>query len=62
MSPTAQLTSEQLEVIIEQRKNIVIGAREVQEQVEDGEEFLDPANTSTVLNTVLSTINEFVHK
>jgi len=40
-----------------------IGAWDVQEQVEDGEEVLDPANTSSVLNTVLSTINnEFEHE
>ena len=39
------------------------GAKEVQEQVEDGDEVLDPANMSSVLNTVLSTINnEFEHK
>jgi len=38
-------------------------AREVQEQVEDGEEVLDPENTSSVLNTVLNTINhEFEHE
>jgi hypothetical protein len=38
-------------------------AREVQEQVEDGEEVLDPGNTSSVLNSVLNTINnKFVHK
>jgi len=38
-------------------------ATEVQEQVEDGEEALDPANTSSVLNTVLSTIhNKLEHE
>jgi len=38
-------------------------AREVQEQVEDGEEVLDPANASSVLNAVLTTINnEFDHE
>jgi hypothetical protein len=37
-------------------------ARDVQEQVEDGEEVLDQANPSSVLNKVLSTINnEFEH-
>jgi len=63
MSPSAQLTSEQLKEIIEDDKNTDKGAREVQDQVEDGEEVLDPANTSSVLNTVLSTINnEFEHE
>ena len=38
------------------------GAREVQEQV-DGEENLDPDNTSSVLNPVLNTINnKFEHE
>jgi len=63
MSPSAQLTSEQLNEIIENEKNTEKDAREVQEQVEDGEEVLDPANTSSVLNTVLSTINnKFEHE
>jgi len=63
MSPSAQLTSEQLKEIIEDEKNTDKSAREVQEQVEDGEEVLDPANTSSVLNMVLSTINnEFEHE
>ena len=63
MSPSAQLTSEQLKEIIEDEKNTDKDAREVQEQVEDGEEVLDPANTSSVLNTILSTIkNEFEHE
>jgi len=39
------------------------GAREVQEQVENGEEVLDPDNTSSVLSTVLNQINnEFEHE
>jgi len=62
MSPSSQLTSEQLKEIIEDEENTDKGAREVQEQVEDGEEILDPANTSSAFNTVLSTINnEFEH-
>jgi len=62
MSPPAQLTSEQLQEIIEDEKKTDQGAREVQEQV-DGEEDLDPENTSSVLNTVLNTINnEFEHE
>jgi hypothetical protein len=63
MSLSAQLTSEQLKEIIEDEKNTDKSAREVQEQVEDGEEVLDPENTSAVLNTVLNTINnEFEHE
>jgi hypothetical protein len=63
MSPSAQLTSEQLKEIIEDKKKTNQGAREVQEQVEDGEEVLDPENTSSVLCTVLNTINnEFEHE
>jgi len=63
MIPSAHLTSEQLQEIIEYEKNTDNGAREVQEQVQDSEEVLDPADTSSVLNTVLSTINnEFEHE
>jgi len=63
MSPSAQLTSWQLKEIIEDEKNTVKGARDIQEQMQDGGEVLDPANTSSLLNTVLSTINnEFEHE
>ena len=62
MSPSAKLTSEQLKEISEDGKKTNQGAREVQEQV-DGEEDLDPDNTSSVLNTVLKTINhKFEHE
>jgi len=63
MSPSAQLISEQLKVIIEDKKNTDKEAREVQEQVENSEEALDPANTSSILNTVLVSINnKFEHE
>jgi len=63
MSPSTQLTSEQLKEIIEDEKKTDHGSREVQEQVEDGEEVLDPENTHSVLSTVLNTINnEFEHE
>jgi len=63
MSPSAQLTSEQLKEIIEDEKKPDQGSREVQEEVEDGEEVLDPDTTSSVLSTVLNTINnEFEHE
>ena len=39
------------------------GGREVQGHMEDAEEVLDPENTSSVLSTVLNTINnEFQHE
>jgi hypothetical protein len=57
MSPSAQRTSEQLKEIIDDEIKTDQGARQVQEQVEDGEEVLDPENTSSVLNTLLNTIN-----
>jgi len=57
MSSSAQRTSEQLKEIIEDEMNTDQGAGEVQEQVEDGEEDLDPDNTSSVLTTDLNTIN-----
>ena len=57
MSQSAQLTSEQLTEIIEYEKKTDKGAREVQEQAEDGEEDHDPENTASVLNTALDTIN-----
>jgi len=63
MSLSTQLTSEGLKEIIEDEKNTDKCARIVQEQVEDGEEVLDPENKSSVLNTVLNTINnEFEHQ
>jgi hypothetical protein len=63
MSPSAQLTSEQLKEILEDDMNTDKGAREVRKQVEDGEEVLDPANRRSVLNLVLSTINnKFEHE
>jgi len=63
MSPSAQLTSEQLKEIIEDEKKTNQSAGEVQEQVEDREEVLDPDNTSSVLSTVSNTINnEFEHE
>jgi len=63
MSLSVQLTSEQLKEIIEDEKDTDKSARDVQEQVEAGEEVLDPENTSSVLNTVLNTINnKFEHK
>ena len=46
MSPSAQRTYEQLKGIIEDEKHTDRGARVVQVQGEDGEEVLDPANTS----------------
>jgi len=63
MSLSAKITSEQLKEIIEDEKNRVKSAREVQEQVEDGEEVLDPEFTTPVLNRVLNPINnEFEHE
>jgi len=63
MSPSAQLTYEQLKENIEDEKKTDQRAREVQEQVEDCETVLDPDNTSSVLSTVLNTINnEFEHE
>jgi hypothetical protein len=63
MIPSAQPTSVQLKEIIEDEKQTDQGSREAQEQVEDGEEVLDPDNTTWVLSTVLSRINnEFEHE
>jgi len=63
MSPSAQLTSEQLKEIIVDETKTDRGAIEVQEQVEDCEEVLDPENTRSVLTTALNTINnEFEHE
>ena len=56
MSPSAQLTLDQLKGIIEHEKQTDQRAIEVHEQV-DGEEYLNPDDTSSVLNTVLNTIN-----
>jgi len=56
MSASAQPISEQLNKIIEDKKKTNQGAREVQEQV-DGEEVLNPDDTSSVLSNVRNTIN-----
>jgi hypothetical protein len=56
MSPSAQLTSEQLKEIIEYEKMTDKDARDIQEQL-DGEAVLIPANSGLVLCTVLNTIN-----
>jgi hypothetical protein len=56
MSPSAQLSTEQLKEIIEHEKMTDQGARDVQEQV-DGEKDLDPDNTNSVLIAVLNTLN-----
>jgi len=49
-------------MVIEDEKKTDQGARQLLEQV-DGEEVLDRENTSSVLNTILSTTNiEFEHK
>jgi hypothetical protein len=56
MSASAQLTSEHLTEMIEDKTKINEGAREVQEQV-DGEVDLDPDDTGSVLNTFLNTVN-----
>jgi len=62
MSPSARLTSQQLKEIIEEEKATDQSPWEIQEQV-DGEEVLDPGNTSSALDTVLNTINnEFEHE
>jgi hypothetical protein len=62
MSPSSQLTSKQLKEIIEDEKKTDQGTTEVQEQVEDGEEVLDPDDPHSLLSTVLNTINkEFEH-
>jgi len=63
MSISTQLTSEELTEIIEDEKNTDKSAREVQEQVEDGEEVVDPENKSSVLNIVVDTMNnDFEHE
>jgi len=56
MSPSVQLSSEQLKLIILDEKMTDQCAREVQYQV-DGEEVIDPDNTSSVLSIFLNTIN-----
>lgn len=45
MSPSALLTLEQLKKISEDTMKTDKGAREVQEQVENGEDVLDPDNS-----------------
>jgi hypothetical protein len=56
MSPSSQLTLEQLKVQIGDEKNTDDSSRKVQEQL-DGEESLDPDTTSSFLSTEPNTIN-----
>jgi len=58
MSPSPQLTSEQQKGIIQDEKTTDKGAREVQEEVEDAEEVLDPDDSGSVLTAVPDTINK----
>jgi len=58
VSISAQLTSEQLKENIEDPKHTDKGTREVQEQVENGEEVVDPASSRSVLRTVLDSIDK----
>jgi len=63
MSLSAQLTSKQLKEIIEDEKNTDKSTRDIQKQVEDGVEVLYPENLSSVLSSVLNSINkEFEQK
>jgi hypothetical protein len=57
MSPSAQHTSEQLKEIVENEKKTDQRSKEVQEQVEDGEDLRNPDNFIPALSTVLNTIN-----
>jgi len=57
MSLSAHLPSEQLKEINEEENVMNKGGRELQGQVEDGEEVLDPEHSSSVYNSVLNTIN-----
>jgi len=61
MSPSVQLTSEQLKEMMEDEKKSYQGARKVQEQV-DGKEVLNPDISRSELGTDLNSIhNEFDH-
>jgi hypothetical protein len=63
MSPSAQLTLEPLQEIIEDEMKTDQGTRVDQEQAEDGEEVFNPDKTSSVLSTGLKTINtKFEHE
>jgi len=63
MSPSAQLTSEQLKEIVEDKMNTHTGARKVHKQVEDAEEVLNPDTSSSVTNSVLNVTNDkLVHE
>jgi len=57
MSLSAEPTLEQLKEIIEDEKKTDNDARDVQEQVVDGEGFVNQDNSSLVLNTVRNGIN-----
>jgi hypothetical protein len=56
MTPSAHPTSDRLKKIIQDEMNPDKHAREVLEQVEDGEEFRNPANTSAKCNYVIGSL------
>jgi hypothetical protein len=58
MIPSAQWTLEQLKEFIDNENNTDKGAGEIQKEVEDSDDVLDPANTCSGLNTVSNTIND----
>jgi hypothetical protein len=63
MSPSAQLTLQQLKEIIEDEMKTDQCSKDVHEQLEHGKAVCDPDNTSSVLRTILNTNNiEFKHK
>jgi len=57
MSTPAQLISDQLKEIIKVKMKTGNGEREAQQKVEEGEKVINPDNTSSILDTVLNTLN-----
>jgi len=67
MSPSVQLSLEPLKECIKKQTKTHQDAREIQSQVEDGDDVLDPDNCRSVLSKVHKTINnkfehEFLHE
>jgi len=58
MGLSAKHTKEQVEEIIEDAQKTDKGGREVQEQVEGGQNVLHPDNSSSVVSTFLNSINQ----
>jgi len=61
ISPSVLLTLEQQKRINYDIKTLKLGAREVQDQMEDAEEVFDPDTRISVMSTIHNTVNKQIN-